>query len=234
MFLTVVLALYRSCLCTVPGQISSNLHMGLTYVETGKTYIWPYHRDLEDWREGKHLSYWNAIVRPVTDIVSEPMAHIRSSAQECASSNDKRSVLRPAREHSISRVVWHHCAVQVVRVVLNQTVIVNEIGIDCLVWKTARCILDTVWWVNQITTRQAHHTTGVLLATDHKCRCRGRRLEVRWKAWQSNRWRVSDWRWLGWESFLLGISYRVRALSIVRTDLPTICIRSISLGSCRS
>ena len=91
------------------------------------TYIRADHRDVVHTRHPEDPGDRLAEMVPLTEVVSEPLAHTRSCARECRACDDERALARAARQHSIVRRGGHHCAVQVVRVVLDQAVRVERI-----------------------------------------------------------------------------------------------------------
>lgn len=106
-------------------------------VVTKAAYIGSDHGDLVDGRKGQHHSDGFAVVVPIAQIIPQPMPYLGAGAGKGGARDDHGPEGRFAREHGISRGGGHHSAVEVVRVVLGQAVLVDEVRVDGVVGDAA-------------------------------------------------------------------------------------------------
>ena len=72
------------------------------------------HGDLEDRSHGEDTRDTVTVVLPVTEVVTEPLANLRTSAGEGRTSDDKGAAARATRQHCVVGGSRHHGSVQVV------------------------------------------------------------------------------------------------------------------------
>lgn len=90
-------------------------------------HVASYHGDLIEGRKAKLAGDGPAIVVPVTQVISEPLANFLPCADEGRASDDEGPEPRPAFCHTLLAVHAHHEAVEVVSIVLKQAICVLEV-----------------------------------------------------------------------------------------------------------
>ena len=94
---------------------------------------------------------------PVGVVVTEPMADITTGACEGAAGYDQRPQARASVDQGAAACFTHHGAEEVMGVVFRQTVRVDEIGVKGEIAKGTGCVVDGIWWIDEVAVRYAHH-----------------------------------------------------------------------------
>lgn len=92
---------------------------------------------LEDAREVEHGADGPAVVRPVGEVVAQPVADGGAGAGEGGARDDHGPQGGAARGHGVPREDGHHGAVDGVGVVLGEAVVVDQVGVDGVVGNAA-------------------------------------------------------------------------------------------------
>lgn len=88
-----------------------------------------HHRYLKYGREVQHVGDTDLILCPTGYIVTGPMAYVSTCAEICAPCYDQWALARPPVEKSIPGSRRHQGSVHVVRIVLHETIMMDEVGI---------------------------------------------------------------------------------------------------------
>src|SRR5690348_15380654 len=101
------------------------------------------------------MTYGRNVLIPGRNVVTEPVAHIASSANKGAASNDHRALSGAPLEHAVAASLAHHGPVQVVGIVLSPASRVDQVGLCSLVADATSLILDLVLGKEKLTIREA-------------------------------------------------------------------------------
>ena len=88
------------------------------------------HRHLVDARKAKDASDGLLVVRPLAEVVAEPLADVLASTRERRACDNEWTETGAAREHRVPGRGRHHRTVQVVHVVLDQAVRVDSVRLQ--------------------------------------------------------------------------------------------------------
>ena len=107
-----------------------------------------HHWELVDGGEGDGLRDGDQVVGPGCVVVAEPVADFGPGACEGASGDYEGTNGGTAVKHGAVAGDGHHVPVEVVRVVLHQSIRVHQVGIQCLVRDGPSGIVDLIWRID--------------------------------------------------------------------------------------
>ena len=85
------------------------------------------------------------------------MADVTAGACEGAAGYDQRSQARATVDQSAAARFAHHGAEEVMGVVFRKTVGVDEVRVEGEIADGAGCVVDGIWWVDEVAVGHAHH-----------------------------------------------------------------------------
>ena len=114
------------------------------------------------------------------------MADIATGACEGAAGYDQRSEAGTAVEHGAAACFTHHGTKEVMGVVFGKAIRVDKTSVEGEIANGTGCVVDVIWWVNEVAVWQAHHSawgSNLSLVKDLTplYAARGGGLEVYWK-----------------------------------------------------
>lgn len=128
------------------------------------------HVELEERGEGEHAADGLAVLLPRRGVVAEPVADLAARAGKGAAGDDELAEAGAAGEHGVVRKGGHLRAVEVVRVVHGQPVLVDHVRVDRVVGDAAlvgvpvvlegRLVVDGVLGVQEVAPGEALLVAG--------------------------------------------------------------------------
>jgi hypothetical protein len=140
------------------------------------------------------------------------MSDVSTSSKKCASGDDQRSFGGLSTQHCITRGGAHHCAIQVVRVILHEAIVVYQVGVDRLVREASGGVANHVGRIDKFPAWQAKHATlSAFLAFDGW-------LKVGGEPRKRDGWTITYWRRFWWEPICFSVCSGIRTWKVAEAE----------------
>lgn len=146
-----------------------------------------HHWDLEEGDELKKMADRSQVLVPRRDIVTKPVTNVTASANKRAAGNDHGAFIRTSLQHAVTASLAHHCAIQVVRIILCPAPRVDQISLSGFVAYVACFVLDSVSGKEEVSIWKAFLVTKRLSGCDAADLGWGSRVLVAWKVAETGR-----------------------------------------------